>query len=76
MVLCPELDNPENGRVLLTAGRGVGARASYSCNSGFRLRADDVITRECGADGRWINPEPQCIREQNRTLEKSLHLYI
>ena len=55
---CPELRNPENGRVKMMQSRGVGAKVWYICNAGFRLVGSE--TRTCQRNLKWAPAAPGC----------------
>ena len=59
--MCPVLDIPANGGLLLSNGNMVGSRASFSCDPGFVFAPGDFIFRECMEDGMWSNTQPSCI---------------
>ncbi|CAI8000476.1 Sushi, von Willebrand factor type A, EGF and pentraxin domain-containing protein 1, partial [Geodia barretti] len=54
---CGSLDNPSNGQVTI-AGTGIGATATYSCNTGYIFRG--VVSRVCQANGQWSGSAPTC----------------
>ncbi|GAB1862793.1 Sushi, von Willebrand factor type A, EGF and pentraxin domain-containing protein 1 [Camponotus japonicus] len=54
---CPE--PPEvNGGIVTTTGRRVSSTATYSCQNGFILFGDNVLT--CNIGGEWSGKAPQC----------------
>ncbi|XP_029668396.1 sushi, von Willebrand factor type A, EGF and pentraxin domain-containing protein 1 [Formica exsecta] len=54
---CPE--PPEvNGGIVTTTGRRVNSTATYSCQNGFILFGDNVLT--CNIGGEWSGKTPQC----------------
>ena len=55
--MCPELSDPENGRVELN-GTSVGDTATFTCNEGYELDGAQVLT--CQEGGNWDNPLPMC----------------
>lgn len=55
--VCLPLDDPTNGSVTL-CGLQPGGRAAYSCNYGYELDGQDVLT--CLTNGEWNNPPPTC----------------
>ena len=59
---CGPLTNPANGQVSHTGGTTFGKRATYSCNTGYRLvgHSDLSSYRTCQATGRWYGSEPTC----------------
>ena len=60
--LCPELDDPKNGRVKLSDdGRRVGADVWYMCNRGFKLVGSE--SRRCQSNLKWSSTAPTCQRE-------------
>ena len=54
---CNSPSSPSNGRVYVNY-HDVGGRATYSCNSGFRLVGSS--TRTCLSDGSWSGSQPTC----------------
>ena len=54
---CKYLSYPMYGYISVTT-HDVGGRATYSCNSGFRLIGPS--TRFCLSDGSWSGSEPIC----------------
>ena len=56
-IACPNLENPENGRVTVT-GSSFQAQAQYECNDGFRLNGLDVLV--CLISGQWSSLPPTC----------------
>ena len=57
-IKCPDLSAPANGAVTLDL-TSVGAMANFSCNSGYFLVGEAILT--CGGDGTWSAEPPQCI---------------
>lgn len=47
-----------NGGVVTNTGRRVGSTATYSCQNGFILFGDNVLT--CDIGGEWSGKAPQC----------------
>ena len=60
-VNCGPLSNPENGIVDTSAGTSIGKRATYSCNTGYRLNGP--MTRSCNSFGLWDPTAPSCYRK-------------
>ena len=58
-VVCPELENPRNGRVSLPMGTAFGDLANYTCDDGLLPVFGDTI-RTCEANGQWSGSEPIC----------------
>ena len=58
--LCPELDDPDNGQVVLT-GRTRFSTATYTCDEEFEFVGRTCI-RVCEDDGEWSGEEPECLR--------------
>jgi CUB/sushi domain-containing protein len=56
-VICPTLNDPENG-VVMMGEFGLGAIATYSCNTGYRLDGPDMIT--CDENNEWTPSPPTC----------------
>ena len=54
---CGYLSSPRYGRVSVTT-RDVGGRATYTCNSGFRLVGSS--NRTCLSNGSWSGSQPIC----------------
>ena len=54
---CRSLYSPSFGHVSVTT-RDIGGKATYTCNSGFRLVGSS--TRTCLSDGGWSGSEPIC----------------
>ena len=59
-IVCPNLPNPGNGRVVPQAhgGNVPGTVATYSCNAGYRLLGNTI--RTCGSSGVWSGVAPTC----------------
>ena len=57
---CSSLSSPRYGRVSVTT-RDIGGRATYTCNSGFRLVGSS--TRTCLSNGSWSGSQPICNRK-------------
>ena len=60
LALCPILGSPANGQVTVT-GNLPGDTATYSCDPGFELSGERVLT--CGNDVMWSADPPTCIRK-------------
>lgn len=60
-ILCPELEDPENGFVETTDNR-VGDVADYQCDYGFALEGDSQ--RACLLSGEWSGEAPTCVGKQ------------
>ena len=56
-VTCPTPANPADGYVD-TTGNGVGATATYTCNTGFILVGP--FARTCDIYGAWTGHPPTC----------------
>ncbi|XP_029047436.1 E-selectin isoform X3 [Osmia bicornis bicornis] len=54
---CPEPPQVNGGVVTIT-GRRAGSTATYSCQNGFILFGDNVLT--CDIGGEWSGKAPQC----------------
>ena len=61
-VVCPDLENPENGVVSLSNETVFGSQATYTCNDGLVLSPGDD-TRTCEANGQWSGTDPTCGRQ-------------
>ena len=55
--MCPTLNDPANGNVNLS-GDTLRQTAEYTCNTGFSLVGDSILT--CGPDGQWSGNPPVC----------------
>ena len=64
VIMCPLLDDPENGRVTTPPPYPVNSSAVYACDSGFESRGGS-IRRVCMADGAWSSNAPLCVSESN-----------
>ncbi len=87
IVRCESLTGPSNGEVIISIGtngveRGVGAIATYSCNSEYRLVG--VVTRTCGSTGLWTGLPPTCqgtycynntLQHSNMTIIATTHIW-
>ena len=58
--VCPTLDDPANGNLVLS-GNTFGETALYTCNTGFILVGDSTLT--CRGDGQWSGSPPVCNRK-------------
>ncbi|XP_071811627.1 uncharacterized protein [Apostichopus japonicus] len=56
-VKCPMLDAPEEGRKD-GSGTGYNDRVEFSCDQGFSLNGESVLT--CQGDGTWSADVPEC----------------
>ncbi|XP_071821519.1 protein lev-9-like isoform X6 [Apostichopus japonicus] len=56
-VKCPMLDAPEDGRKD-GSGTGYNDRVEFSCDQGFSLNGESVLT--CQGDGTWSADVPEC----------------
>ena len=59
-VVCPNLDDPSNGSVLVDS-TFYGGRAYYNCNPGYQL--SQYSSRYCQISGSWSGTQPTCISE-------------
>ncbi|CAI7994700.1 CUB and sushi domain-containing protein 3 [Geodia barretti] len=57
MVMCPTLNDPDNGNLNLS-GNSLGDTAEYTCNTGYNLMGESILT--CGADSQWSGTPPVC----------------
>ncbi|CAI7994708.1 P-selectin [Geodia barretti] len=57
MVMCPTLNDPDNGNLNLS-GNSLGDTAVYTCNTGYNLMGESILT--CGADSQWSGNPPVC----------------
>ena len=63
--LCSSLSSPSNGTVAST-GNSVGDTATYTCNTGFELIGQTVVTCTQATDGNSASfspAEPICLRK-------------
>ena len=60
-ILCPTLNDPDNGSVSVSSSRYVGERAYYSCDYGYQLLGS--FSRTCQLSGDWSGTQPTCISE-------------
>ena len=58
---CEDLPDPDYGKVKQT-GNHVGAKATYTCDYGYRLYGSK--TRKCLDNGYWSDDEPECKRSE------------
>ncbi|XP_022255975.1 protein lev-9-like [Limulus polyphemus] len=56
-VICPYLENPENGNVVYTE-RTYRAKAQYTCDEGFLLKGPEE--RKCQENKTWSELQPSC----------------
>ena len=72
IALCPDLVDPENGKVVMTGNsveNTVGDTAVYSCDDGYSLSGVDMVI--CLEDGQWSDHPPTCVLRMS-----SIHLII
>ena len=62
---CPELTDPENGKVKLNCDRGFARTAKYSCNEGYQLQPKDCEKRQCLCNRTWSGEAPKCVAGNN-----------
>ena len=55
-VLCPNLTAPADG-LLVMSGNYEGAIANFSCQAGYNLKGESIVT--C-VDGQWNSTTPVC----------------
>jgi hypothetical protein len=60
LIMCPLLEDPDNGRVTTPPPYPVDSTAVYACNRGFESSSGS-IRRVCMADGTWSSTAPVCI---------------
>ena len=76
---CGGLGDPENGQVIISPGlvtmTGVGAVATYTCNTSAEFMLVGTPMRNCQDSGQWSGMAPECIRKiHNTSLVSSIHL--
>ena len=59
MIICEELNDPDNGTVSPPAERTVDSIATYACDEGYDLLGVANVT--CQPNGTWSAGEPNCI---------------
>ncbi|XP_064399465.1 CUB and sushi domain-containing protein 3-like isoform X2 [Halichondria panicea] len=57
--ICPSVRSPNNGVVRVTT-YNVNGRATYTCNTGYRLSG--LSSRTCSSSGSWSGSNPSCQR--------------
>ena len=57
-ITCPELINPENG-VVSVDNNNLNGVAEYTCNEGFKLDGDPILT--CLESEHWSTQPPICL---------------
>ena len=64
---CGGLGDPENGQVIISPGlvttTGVGAVATYTCNTSAGFMLVGTVMRTCQDSGQWSGMAPECIRK-------------
>ena len=72
MIDCGGLSDPANGQVTISPGlvdlTGVGATATYTCNSSTGYMLVGTAMRTCQDSGQWSGMAPTCIRKCNLFL--------
>ena len=58
LALCPDLKDPDNGKLVIMTGTLLGDTAGFICNSGFELMGSETVT--CQDDGQWSDSAPTC----------------
>ena len=72
-IVCPNLPNPGNGRVVQASGGNVpGTVATYSCYAGYRLLGN--ADRPCGSTGVWTGEVPTCWSKPLNWYSVQVHL--
>ena len=56
---------PDNGSLEKTTTT-FGSNVTYSCQTGYLLQGNSIIT--CLADGQWSGGSPDCLCENKNTL--------
>ena len=76
---CGGLGVPENGQVIISPGlvtmTGVGAVATYTCNTSAGLMLVGTVMRTCQDSGQWSGMVPECIRKIHTSHIKK-HMFI
>ena len=62
---CEDLHAPHYGKVKYE-GTHVGARATYSCDDGYKL--EGYHARTCTDNGYWSRKEPKCKKSKLNEL--------
>ena len=44
LALCPDLKDPDNGKLVIMTGTSLGDTAGFICNSGFELMGSETVT--------------------------------
>ena len=57
--MCPDLVDPEGGRLVILTRKSVGGTAGFICNFGYELVGAATLT--CQANGMWSAPPPVCM---------------
>jgi hypothetical protein len=60
-IICPTLEHPQYGSVVVTKDYRVGSKATYTCNKGYKLVG--VAERTCQYSGYYSDDEPICKRK-------------
>eukprot|EP00118_Oscarella_pearsei_P023342 m.278886 g.278886 ORF g.278886 m.278886 type:complete len:1499 (+) comp40615_c0_seq6:5702-10198(+) len=55
VVACSDLTNPDNGKVIVKE-----ARATYTCNDGYKLSETGNAIRVCNCNNKWSGSAPTC----------------
>lgn len=62
VIQCPELPNPENGRVtIIPSDRSIGSIATFRCNVGHQLQGQ--ANTQCQRNKEWSLQPPTCQRK-------------
>ena len=76
---CGGLGDPDNGRVVISPGlvpvtmTGVGAVATYTCNTSAGFMLVGTPMRTCQDSGQWSGMAPECIRKTHIIINTTIH---
>ncbi|KAB5530866.1 hypothetical protein PHYPO_G00134270 [Pangasianodon hypophthalmus] len=69
LVKCEDPGMPQFGYKLEDKGHFAGSTVSYSCDPGYTLKGNEVLTCLRGERRAWDSPLPQCIAECGGTIK-------
>ena len=58
-IVCGSLSSPDNGNVIVS-GTGLGAEATYTCDTGYDMEGQNMRTCMNSADPQWSGSAPVC----------------